>query len=365
MNNNVHVLCPCCGTEIEIGNGNAQVSNGELPDGVYTLIPKNDQKLNALKDMGIDITKFFSSFSGGTSSTSGNNTSVGSFASGSAGRGSESVSSERDEIAEGIMSEGYIEGKNLFRRWIMAQMMRALASGDYQAYYKNYPYIYSWKVVADEFKAQAKIKDAEELAIRKTFFNAKVVLEMLYHYEKKAKSYLKHATRTKVKNVEGNTKTFINIPYCGAFDLDKRDEFIQEIINYRNQVKQNAENPEMLAKVVAEIHKFVKGYSSQNNRVRLPLETYKCNDFRDAFMAAGAYYTLDNMIKFHNCVIYNNDFIHNYTGYGDFSNAPFTKTESLKVLNAFKDKYRGNGEAYFIFKLLKDTIKANNYSIDW
>ena len=358
MNNNVHVICPCCGTEIEIGNGNAQVSNGELPDGVYTLIPKNDQKLNALKDMGIDITKFFSSFGSGLGGVSCNNTSVGSFASGSADRKSEMVSSERDEIAEEIMSEGYVEGKNLFRRWVMAQMMRALASGDYQKYYRNYPYIYSWKVVADEFKAQAKIKDAEELAIRQKFFNAGVVINMLYHYEKQAKSYLKHAKKYKVNN-----KTFVDIPYCRPFDLSKRDEFIKEIINYRKRVEVCADSPTALADLVPKIHQFVKGYSSENNRVRLPINAKKCVDFREAFMAAGAYYTLENMIKFHGCVIHNNDFISHYTGYGD-SCTPFTKAESLIVLNKFKEKYC-NGDAYILFKLMTDTIKSNNYSIDW
>lgn len=376
--NGVHVICPCCGTEIEIGDNTTTVKgSGQLPDGIYTLIPKNDKKLKALADLGFDTSKFFNGFGGtGSGSSSFSRSSGFSGSSASADRPEDyddctpDPQADEDAIQQEIMSDGYIEGKNLFRRWVMAQMFRALESGDYQKYYReNYNYLYQWKVVVDEFKAQSHITDMEELRIRQTFFNWTVLYNMLQDYRKKFLSFTKNSKKFGEKD-----NKYIFVPYNANYYLSEVPTTLNEIDTLLEHVKNTGTSvlpttqgdPAQLYNYASQIYKLIKGFN--NSWPRLKNNTPKAPAFREAFMAAGAYYTLENMIKFHGCYIYVNDYINEYLNTSFDTDDVLSQDLSLEVLKQFKKKYNcytSYYRAYDIFKLMLDTIEKNKFQEDW
>ena len=308
-NDNVHIICPNCGTEFEYLKGNeVKVHNGPLPDGIYTLIPKNDKRLNQLKDLGIDITKFIS---GSSVPAASNNVS--------------SPASD-DEIVKSIKSDGYVEGKQLFRRWIMAQMFRALNyEGGYDKYYKkNYDYQYSWDTLINELAAQRKIKNNSEFYERQLFFNANVAIGMIKDYINRLKMLLKGRKR-KCRGQE-----YVHIPYSGMYFVTEIEEAIKSANRYIILIREA--NDKELLNIVIEFN---------NHKINLEKNTSKGNNWRNAFIGAGAYYTLQNLIMFHGCKIDGNDM-----------------EKSLEIL---KVKAEEGWDHYPLFALMKEVIEKNHY----
>lgn len=311
MNDNVHVICPHCGTEFEIADGNQKVTaSRDIPDGVYTLIPKNDKKLSQLKDLGIDITKFFG-MDNPEVTFSKNET-------------------PSDEIVEDIKKEGYVAGKSLWRRWVMAQMFRALSyDKGYDSYYKDhYYYQYSWDTVLNELKAQTKIKNPEELAERQQFFNKTVVAGMIEYYVRCIKHLIKMGKR---KHCHG--RPYVHIPYSGNYFIEDLEESITEAKDYIKRIKN--------ALSVLELYCITRDFNAA--KINLKKNTGKGDAWRNAFVGAGAYYTLDNLIKFHKCII------------------PGTSSmeESIRVLKEKTEEYKY--DYYKLFMFMKQVIDDNHY----
>ena len=76
--------------------------------------------------------------------------------------------------------------------------------------------------------------------------------------------------------------------------------------------------------------------------------------WKNAFKGAGAYYTMDNMIKFHDCVFYTPDLT--------------TKDESLSHLNRItqdlKPTSRNDYRYYKLYAIMREFIKDNNFSYE-
>ena len=84
--------------------------------------------------------------------------------------------------------------------------------------------------------------------------------------------------------------------------------------------------------------------------VKLPADTPKCSDWKDAFKGNGAFKTLNNICKHHNCVVQNYETGEILDTYG-----------SVAYIESLIDTYRGS---YWKFhELLKATIELNNFDL--
>lgn len=81
--------------------------------------------------------------------------------------------------------------------------------------------------------------------------------------------------------------------------------------------------------------------------VRLPEDTPKCPQWVEAFKGAGAYYTLENMIKYHNVNLYKEGVL-------------YKKKDSMRELRAELGRYKG----YQFLGMLKATIIANDFDFE-
>ena len=83
--------------------------------------------------------------------------------------------------------------------------------------------------------------------------------------------------------------------------------------------------------------------------VKLPCNTPKSKAWIDAYKGEGAYYTLKNLVMFHNCKI-----MARYTFY--------TMDESMNILKSKLDEYKGEG--WRMFALMKKVIEDNNFDFN-
>lgn len=332
MNNNLHVYCPNCGLEIEVAENIAGKNIPEAKEGIYTLIPKKQQeRINQLANAGIDVSKFLNmgmSISFGTDGTITFNPSR--------------ASDEADEIEREISEEGYIDGG--WRRWIMAQMFRAINSPNgYFKTYTEYDYFYSWKVLKNELKAQRKL-EGEELKIRQLFFNKKTVVDMLVDLS------------NKIDRIKSSLKKDENfyIPYIGEFSTTELD-FEKEIITNaifeinNNNNAYNIINYCLERVPIARLRLMPSGATAK-----------KATAWKQAFMGAGAYYTLENMIKYHNCLIKETYYTADISGESD-ENRFYSLEDSLNIITIQAKTCSENNNFYPLYALLRATIEANGY----
>lgn len=250
-----------------------------------------------------------------------------------------------NDICRNITS-GYVKNTKLHRRWVMAQMFRMLnyesRNGErcgYDAYLNDmYEYDYQFKMMLDEIRVLSILQEKDYTAFneRSVFFDFNTVIATCEDYLRKLKKYVENLPEKKCKGIpyvriSGND-VFVN-------DLYKKVYFpIEDRIRKMRIAKQC---DELYCNLKWFIVDFVKKY-------RLPDNTPKCKEWKNAFKGAGAYYTLMNLVKFHGCVIY--------------------KGSKSKVLNGMEAvryvadacrEYRG--EYYRLFALMKKVIADNKF----
>lgn len=248
-----------------------------------------------------------------------------------------------NEICKCI-SNGYIRNTKLHRRWVMAQMFRMLnyesRNGErcgYDAYLNDmYEYDYQFKMMFDEIRVLSILQEKDYTAFneRSVFFDFNTVIATCEDYLRKLKKYVENLPKKKCKGVpyvriSGND-VFVN-------DLYKKVYFpIEDRIRKMRIAKQC---DELYCNLKWFIVDFVKKY-------RLPDNTPKCKEWKNAFKGAGSYYTLMNLIKFHGCKI--------YTDHGILS--------GLRAVEYVNDRSREyHGEYYRLFALLKKVIADNRF----
>lgn len=248
-----------------------------------------------------------------------------------------------NEICKCI-SNGYIRNTKLHRRWVMAQMFRMLnyesRNGErcgYDAYLNDmYEYDYQFKMMLDEIRVLSILQEKDYTAFneRSVFFDFNTVIATCEDYLRKLKKYVENLPKKKCKGIpyvriSGND-VFVN-------DLYKKVYFpIEDRIRKMRIAKQC---DELYCNLKWFIVDFVKKY-------RLPDNTSKCKEWKNAFKGAGAYYTLMNLVKFHKCNI--------YTDHGILS--------GLRAVEYVNDRSREyHGEYYRLFALLKKVIADNRF----
>ena len=258
-----------------------------------------------------------------------------------------------DYIAKQIIADGYVRNTKLHRRFVMAQMFQMLnyvsydgrEEGFHACLRNRYGYHYTLTMMVEEIRVLSKLekRDKESFDERSHFFTKRVVIHVLYDYVEKLKAYV---DTLPTKNCKG-------VPYKR---VNGKNIFVEDL-------------PKKLFRPMTdEIRKITlaSDYSSMYNRltwfmkdiVKLPFSTTKSKVWIDAFKGEGAYYTLKNLVMFHDCVI--------CTGkYGRFDYNQSTKlrgTDAMNYLNRKLDEYQYEG--WRMFALMKKVIEDNDFDFD-
>ena len=249
---------------------------------------------------------------------------------------------ENDIILNQIIEDGYVRNTKLHRRFVMAQMFSMLnyVSYDHRDRGYNdclrrcYGYDYTFKMMLEEVRVLGKLeeRDVETFKERVHFFDRGTVAAVIEDYLVQLKKYVDNLPN---KNCKG-------VPYKR---IKKRDVFVADLDKKIYAPVQRYANRVRVAKNYNEVYNVLNEF--MKNMIRLPYHTPKSKVWVDAYKGAGAYYTLKNLVMFHNCVIIANDGIN----YG---------VNSMAYLNSRLDAYKG--EYYRMFALMKKVIEDNNFN---
>lgn len=241
------------------------------------------------------------------------------------------------------IENGYVRNSKLHRRWVMAQMFRMLNSslGYNECLKRRYDYKYQFNMLIDELNVLGHLQreDPEEFKDRLSFFNKDVVIALCNDYYEKLKKVVDSLPE---KKCEG--KPYVRISGNNIFIDDLNDKLYIPILNSIIGI-QYCTSYEALSNL---LRNFVRIFV---NRYTLPYNTSKCAEWIDAYKGAGAYYTMMNMVKFHNCFITDNTTEEVYTG--------MKAVKYLKVLNVVHDGY-----GYRMFAEMKRMIEENHFDFN-
>jgi hypothetical protein len=318
MNNDV-IFCPVCGSSFTIHNN------------TFTN-KKAQERIDALKAAGIDTSTLLA-----VRSANGEDTII--------DANLQIEVNEHTPLFSVIEAQGDIKNPRLFRRWVMAQMFRMLAHNKtYSQAMKKLGYEYQWKMTINELNAQAHMegRDPVNFCLRNRWFNKSIADSLCRHYielftnrvkttETFAVMYGESAIGTEVKVYRINGKRVneaaFNDTIASLNDLaDKVNASTSARELHEAMVKFNAARP----------IKF-KGKDCQE----------QCSDWMDAFKGAGAYFTLQNLVRFHDCMIINNG-------------ETLDKKASLVYLMQLSES---DAAGWWVLGLLKRTLKANNVDV--
>lgn len=255
-----------------------------------------------------------------------------------------------DPIAQSIMEQGYVNNHRLFRRFVLAHTMRML---NYQAWGNTnrkgweacmkdcFAYEYQFKMMMDEFKVLYKLQkeDIEAFKERTHFFNGNVLVATMEDYLYRLKKYIDKTRKERKRTYKG--EEYVKLARYGNVLIKDLDEKVYKYIHhYINTVKSYAESDYYYGMYKTLVEFMDTAYN------KLPYDTTKCSVWKDAYKASGAFYSLQNMIRFHNCLIKNCD----------------DKYESEQHLYDLLDVFKG--EEWRFHKVLVDTIERNNFNLN-
>ena len=246
-----------------------------------------------------------------------------------------------DAICNQIIEDGYVRNTKLHRRFVMAQMFKALnyVSWDrkregYNEWLKNFDINYQFDMMLEEIRVLGKLeeRDAETFLERSNFFTREVVVKTMADYIDKLKSSI---NIKKTYNCKGTPYKKVKGKDIFVEDLDKK--IYAPLRSHIYEVK--------VARNYNEIYKALKNFMSK--MITVPYTTRKCKEWIDAYKGEGAFYTLKNLVMFHNCGIK----VGCNMVYG---------IEAVKVLNEKLYEYKGEG--WRMFALMKKVIADNNFN---
>lgn len=343
------VLCPECGTEFAIAknefttlatvigkdSGLGDIYPPTVKRTVPPQLPKTAQeRIEALRNAGVDVSCLFAmrGANGGECIASNKG-------------GKLVVLDDNDPLFDIIISQGTVPNRRLFRRWVMAQMFHMLSETDYRSreplgvtcmiHYLGYEY--QWKMLMNELYAQMKMenKDPESFIERNRWFNIDVVVTIAMDYTVQLKE---RVDALKVRKCKG-------IPYKR---LGNRNIFVSDLHSKLYSPLNTAIARIRKAKNAAQLFDAAKKFSDM--RIRMPHNTPQSKAWMDAFKGAGAFFTMQNLIRFHGCVAY------------DDRKKRLNKYQSLAFILAKAEEYK-DGEGWRLLAVLKKMLKDNNIDI--
>ena len=248
---------------------------------------------------------------------------------------------EEDPILNQIIEDGYVRNTRLHRRFVMAQMFSMLNyvsyDGQYRGYNdclkKMYGYGYTLKMMVEEVRVlcNLEVKDTESFNERVHFFDKATIVNVMEDYLEKLKAYIDKLPNHTCKGIPYKRIKGINI-----FEVDLNKKIYFPIRCEIDKIKH--------ARNYTEVYHALTKLLGKKTFMKLPYDTPKSKAWIDAYKGAGAYYTLKNLVMFHNCTITATNGIN----YG---------VNSMVYLNSTLDAYKG--EYYKMFALMNTVIADN------
>ena len=245
-----------------------------------------------------------------------------------------------DPIYNQIIEDGYVRNTKLHRRFVMAQMFHALnyRSWDskregYNEWLKRFGLKYQFDMMLEEIRVLSKleVRDKETFIERSHFFTKEVIIQTMEDYIVKLKAQIDAQKTYKCKGVP-----YKKVKGTDIFETDLDKKIYAPMRKDIYKVR--------FARSYAEIYKFVRDFMSK--MVLVSWKTPKSKAWIDAYKGEGAFYTLKNLVMFHNCGIE----VNGRMVYG---------AAAVSVLNKRLNEYKGEG--WRMFALMKKVIADNNF----
>lgn len=244
-----------------------------------------------------------------------------------------------DPIFAAILNGGTVPNSQLFRRWVMAQVFHMLATGNFTKALQNKGYAYQWKMILDEMEVQAKMwlrGDFENFAQRNRYFNKERIVAIAKDYINCLNGHIRNLPRKLCKRIP-----YICLKGRNVFAKDIEKKVIQPLELDIFRMK-NVDDPVELHKQLVNFFKLVK-------KTWIAYDIPMSAVFKDSYKGAGAYFTMRNLILFHDAKFRaDNDCF-------------LSQKQSLAVLESKAEEYKTEG--WRLFGVMKKLIDDNHISI--
>lgn len=330
-----NITCPACGTELAIAGKKATIAAPPATAVQQERLPKTAQeRIEALRNAGVDVSCLFAmqGANGGEYVASNKN-------------GKLSILDDNDPIFNYILAQGTVPNRRLFRRFVMAQMFRMLSYTDYGTWgpagvtemIHRLGYEYQWKMLLNELHAQMKMErnDPENFADRNRWFNAETVEAMANDYVKRLKEYVGTLKTRKCKGIP-----YKHVSGSNIFEADLEAKIYRPLQAAIHDIR----NAKDSARLYAATRKF------NERRIKMSYKTPQSKAWMDAYKGAGAFFTMQNLIRFHGCTAIND------------KGKRLDKYQSLAFLTAKAEAYK-DGEGWRLLAVLKKMLDDNNIDI--
>lgn len=253
------------------------------------------------------------------------------------------VQAHEDKIAETIIADGYVRNTKLHRRFVMAQMFQGLNyksyNGDksgYNEWLKRHSVKYAFDMMLEEIRVLGKLeeRDRDTFIERAHFFTRNVIVKTMEDY---LVELIKHVDDMPTKKCKGIPYKRIKGTDIFVDDLEKK--LYSPLRRDINRIKYTSN--------YNELYRVVKNF--MNKMIALPYNTPKSKAWIDAYKGEGAFYTLKNLVMFHNCGI-------------EINGRMIYATGAVNILNKKLDEYQGEG--WRMFALMKKVISDNEFDFN-
>ena len=334
--NDTRVICPVCGSEFDVlSEHEHKVKNATVigvDSGLGTIVLPVSKRGEALEAAGIDASKYFSIKlpTGGEQMMKMSDD------------GKAVPVTQDDPIIQAILGAGTVPNRSLFRRWIMSQVFHGLVYDGYSgrgftAWLKSRGYCYQWKMLIDELHVQSRLygKDMENFRARNRWFDKALAVTMAGDYIEQLRKDANSRPQHKCKGVP-----YVTVDYMHYFVSDIEKKLIAPLWSHIRLIEK--------AKTAAELEQAVLNFWHA-----APVKSWdyvQCQEWKDAYKGAGAYFTMQNLLRFHGCTFpKDNDFY----------------SRSRRGLDALEEAANcySNGEGWRLFGLMKQMIGENSIDI--
>lgn len=267
-----------------------------------------------------------------------------------------SLADDYNKLREEIRNNGTVACTKLYRRWICAQMLRiqkGIAEGRYkniEEYMRNFRFEYMRDVISDEIHAIQSIykdKDLETYKERSTFFTIPTIIAIYATWTRDLKYKIEDA-KIHIQNRNrfgAEKKEYIEIGNRN-FYLDEAKQDVMELNRLQRVLMLNGTYASA-ERATKQMNQILEKYNHGRERIySVP------SHFMDAYKASGAYYTLKNLVLFHECYLTNYQTAEVFVG-----------TEAFDYLKTYLDSMT-YGEGYRLYALMKKCLKDNNVRLD-
>lgn len=330
-NSETKVVCPVCGSEFAIGEHEHKVKNAIAigqDSGLGTIYMPVSKRGEALKAAGVDPSKYFSiKLPTGVEQLMTYDAD-----------GVPVAVKQDDPIVQTILSRGTVPNRTLFRRWILSQVFHGLQSKGGFTYWLNcHGYKYQWEMTIEELRVQARLfknGDMENFYARNRWFNRLLAVRMADDYIAKLKKDALSRKQRKCKGVP-----YVTVEHVHYFVEDIEKKLIWPLKSARADI--------LAAKTPQALYEAVKAFWH-----KAPVKFFdyeQCAWWKDAYKGAGAYFTMQNLLRFHGC---------EFPKDNDFYNA---RKPSLDCLEKAAKAYAEEG--WRLFGLMKQMLEENHIDI--